>query len=216
MGQLRVKSSAIVANNANNGAGLHLSMDTAIVNTTIAANNAVIDGGGILVRSTNVGLYNSTIAGNMANADPSPDWSGSGGGILVYQGTVNLRNTIVASNYTSGAPIPDDCSGLVNSYGRNLLGSTDRCTVTTMTGSWDLLSWDSLGGLGDNGGPTPTFALNAGSNAIDAGTLDGGCRDDQGPLPTDQRGLPRVGACDIGAFEYGAFDADRIFKTGFE
>ncbi|BCM88805.1 hypothetical protein IAD21_00647 [Abditibacteriota bacterium] len=50
-------------------------------------------------------------------------------------------------------------------------------------------------GLRDNGGPTPTFALLAGSAAINTGLT---------PLTADQRGQsrPALGADDIGAFEY--------------
>jgi hypothetical protein len=50
-----------------------------------------------------------------------------------------------------------------------------------------------LAALADNGGPTETMALAAGSPAIDVGTS---CPD------TDQRGMPRNGPCDAGAFEY--------------
>jgi hypothetical protein len=50
--------------------------------------------------------------------------------------------------------------------------------------------------LAANGGPTPTHALLEGSAAINAG-LPGACP------ATDQRGAPRVGTCDIGAFEFG-------------
>jgi hypothetical protein len=49
--------------------------------------------------------------------------------------------------------------------------------------------------LADNGGPTLTHALLAGSPAIDAG--------DNAVCPaTDQRGLARDAACDVGSFEY--------------
>jgi hypothetical protein len=52
-----------------------------------------------------------------------------------------------------------------------------------------------LAPLGDYGGPTQTIALLPGSPAIDAGTSGPG-------IPaTDQRGEPRHGAPDIGAFE---------------
>jgi len=45
-----------------------------------------------------------------------------------------------------------------------------------------------------------------GSPAINAGNL-AGCKDDNGdPLPTDQRGLPRFGRCDIGAYESHPLD----------
>ncbi len=53
-----------------------------------------------------------------------------------------------------------------------------------------------LGPLADNGGPTLTHALGAGSPAIDAA--------DAGACPaTDQRGVarPQGAGCDVGAFE---------------
>ncbi|WP_223847121.1 T9SS type A sorting domain-containing protein [Hymenobacter montanus] len=53
-----------------------------------------------------------------------------------------------------------------------------------------------LSPLANNGGPTQTMALRAGSPAIDAGGSS--CP------ATDQRGLVRVGACDIGAYEFSA------------
>ena len=52
-----------------------------------------------------------------------------------------------------------------------------------------------LGPLADNGGPTLTHALLAGSPAIDAAGA-GAC-----PV-TDQRGVARDAACDVGAFEF--------------
>ena len=66
-----------------------------------------------------------------------------------------------------------------------------------------------LGPLKNNGGPTQTHALVAGSPAIDAGD-PGGCRDNSGALlQTDQRGFARhvdgnndgTARCDIGAVE---------------
>ena len=53
-----------------------------------------------------------------------------------------------------------------------------------------------LGPLAFNGGPTQTFALLAGSPAINTG---------QTGAPGDQRGYPRIGMTDIGAFEFGSF-----------
>jgi hypothetical protein len=52
-------------------------------------------------------------------------------------------------------------------------------------------------GLRDNGGSTPTIALQSDSPAIDAGN-------DSSAPSADQRGLPRVGRSDIGAFEFQA------------
>jgi hypothetical protein len=63
--------------------------------------------------------------------------------------------------------------------------------------------------LQNNGGPTQTHALVAGSPALDAGNPSG-CRNNSGTLlQTDQRGLSRhvdsnndgSARCDIGAFE---------------
>ena len=69
-----------------------------------------------------------------------------------------------------------------------------------------------LGPLADNGGPTETHALLAGSPAIDAGLEV--CTDPEGlaALTTDQRGVARpmdgdgegTAACDIGAYEVEA------------
>ena len=47
--------------------------------------------------------------------------------------------------------------------------------------------------LADNGGLAQTFALGAGSPAIDRG---------HGCPATDQRGLPRAAPCDSGAYEH--------------
>jgi hypothetical protein len=62
-----------------------------------------------------------------------------------------------------------------------------------------------LGGLGDNGGPTPTHLPLAGSAAIGTG-WQAVCE------KFDQRGYVRTG-CDVGAAEAGALN-DVIFRTG--
>jgi hypothetical protein len=64
-----------------------------------------------------------------------------------------------------------------------------------------------LAALADNGGPTATMALPASSPAVDAGGATGA-------PGTDQRGLPRVGMVDIGAFERQ--NDGLIFADGFE
>ena len=68
--------------------------------------------------------------------------------------------------------------------------------------------------LADNGGPTQTMALQTGDTcAIDYASAN--------PAQTkDQRGFLRpavVGSnADIGAYEFGSTDPDKIFANGFE
>jgi hypothetical protein len=78
-----------------------------------------------------------------------------------------------------------------------------------------------LGPLTDNGGPTPTMALQTGSPAINAGNtalavypfdpMQGPLAGT--PLTTDQRGVARVGPVDIGAFE-SSVQAQTILISG--
>ena len=99
-------------------------------------------------------------------------------------GSFNILNTIIAGNSKS------DCVGTINSNGNNLLGSLNNCTVN---GGGVTVADPKLGPLRNNGGPTQTHALLAGSPAIDGGNPSG-CRDNAGMLlPTDQRGFAPTG-----------------------
>lgn len=116
--------------------------------------------------------------------------------------TNRLLSTLVADNdgpnfFLDGNPVlrslghnldSDGSSGLVNGANGDLVG--------TAASPLD----PKLAPLQDNGGPTLTMALLAGSPALGTGA----CSDANGaPLPDDQRGFPRshVTGCDIGAFE---------------
>jgi uncharacterized repeat protein (TIGR01451 family) len=121
-------------------------------------------------------------------------------GLIAENSIVHIQNTIIADN----AEV--DCdnragTGFV-SQGFNMIGTSWGCPVT----STDLLGvspW--LGPLQENGGPTLTHALLPGGPAINAGN-PAGCQGSTGPLTTDQRGFPRLGRCDIGAFEVNPLD----------
>jgi len=116
-------------------------------------------------------------------------------------GLTTLKNTIVASNAL------EDCSADTPfSTGYNL----DSDGTCGLSGPGDISSVDPLlGPLGDNGGPTLTRALLAGSQAIDGGNPDGCTDHDDSLLTTDQRGAVRstdgngdgMATCDIGAYE---------------
>jgi hypothetical protein len=226
LGDVSIISSAIINNEAEFlGGGMRVGLGAFLmINTTVAGNVSKIDGGGLYMEFTDTiqNIYNSTIAFN--GADEDQDLIGKGGGIFVNQGAPSVRfniyNTIVAGNYVSNSPQPDDCWGIVKTHARNLFGSTNGCTIDQISGSWDFLnSLNFLGPLQNNGGPTQTIALLAGSNAINAGTPGAGCLDNTSTtIATDQRGFPRnVGICDLGAYEFGAIDPDNaIFRNGFE
>jgi len=205
-GRLTVDRSTIYGDSAYSGAGIDNDNSSYLylINSTVSQNTATNDGGALL----NYGIanaYNATLVYNGAETEPTSSTK-AGGVSSDNSGTVNLRNTLLAGNYHDNSFEPADCTGNITSYGFNLFGENPPCSVFTGTGSWDVInSLALIGPLQNNGGPTLTHALLAGSNAIDSGDPSSGCiGPDSLPLATDQRGLPRVvGArCDIGAFEY--------------
>src|SRR5262249_51891469 len=124
-----------------------------------------------------------------------------------------LRNTIVFGNQAASMP---DCSTLgdnpsgpifdsfVLTQGHNIVGNTTGC-MGFVPGDGDLVGMNPLlGALGDNGGPTQTRALLAGSPALDAGD-PGAPGAETACETTDQRGVmrPQASRCDIGAYELG-------------
>ena len=135
-------------------------------------------------------LINCTVAGNSC--------SDGGGGISTdVTGSLALGNTIIADN-TGPVAGPDFDGTVTSDLGYNLVG--DPSASSGFTGPSDLLNVDpDLASLKDNGGPTETMWLMAGSPAIDAGD---NALLPPGTLP-DQRGFARIsnGAVDIGAFE---------------
>jgi hypothetical protein len=125
-----------------------------------------------------------------------------GGGLYLAQlaqgQTITLTNTLLASNPRGGASescaIDGAAGGAFVSGGGNL---SEDASCTALDEPTDQTETEAGldPELGDNGGPTPTHALLEGSAAIDAG-VDGG-------IETDQRGVARSGAPDVGAVERG-------------
>jgi hypothetical protein len=143
-------------------------------------------------------LLNDTITDNAAH---------TGGGVyLGVEGLSDVRNTIIAGNSVDPGGSGPDLSGNFTSNGHNLIGNDSGSTGFTakgdQVGTANNLIDPRLGALADNGGPTRTHALLAGSPAIDHG-------DNSAAPATDQRGVarPRDGdgngsrIVDIGAFE---------------
>jgi hypothetical protein len=170
-----------------------------VANSTFSGNTAANGVGGAIHNGELVGitggaqLDNNTFSGNSA---------ARGGAIFNKyfkpRLPIYVQNTIIAHNN------PQNCGGnSLETEGFNL-SSDASCDLD---GAGDLNGVDpKLGALQNNGGPTLTMALLAGSPAIDAGSGTG-CRDWLGRLlTTDQRGMPRPDPgekrfCDIGAYE---------------
>ncbi len=203
-GSLELVNSTVSSNTATaGGGGIAVSGAVRVINSTISNNRSNDSGAGVALLYTDGSFYlnNATVTSNIADLDG--DGSGDGGGIFAYSGlTGNAANSIIAGNIDNspGTGNPD-CSGTLISQGYNLVGDTAGCfiggdTTGHLTGVAPLLD-----PLKDNGGPTLTHALLPGSSAIDAGN-PAGCSDHEGnPLLTDQRGMPRLGRCDMGAYE---------------
>jgi CSLREA domain-containing protein len=208
-----ITGSTISGNRADLGGGGIYSDRVAltVVNSTISGNSTSGYGGGLVVDKGTAGLYNVTIAANEANADASG--GGIGGGVYNDKATVTLNDSILTANThrIDGSLFIalSDCSGTFVSQGNNIVTNATGCSVNPPASAVPA----SLGPLQNNGGPTLTHALMAGSKAIDAGNL-GGCTDNLGaPITIDQRGEPRSdGACDLGAYELH----DIIFQSGFD
>jgi hypothetical protein len=232
-GTLAILNSTISGNTTNSGGGgvynggIYNSGTLTIKNSTIAGNTANVGGGGVYNHGGTLAISNSTISGNRA---------GRGGGVsnLVgyysVPGNVTLSNSLIAGNRAGTAPeIENDARSIVTANNFNLFGSNGNAGVSGFVpGPTDIVPGVSVaqivGSLKNNGGPTQTHALVAGSPAIDAGD-PGGCRDNSGALlATDQRGFARhidgnndgAARCDIGAVELGAattpadFDGDGV------
>jgi hypothetical protein len=192
--------------------GISNGVTLTMINSTVSGNTADFNGGGIHNSVATVNAFNSTITDNRADADLNG--SGVGGGVFNTSGsTFNFRNTILAGNFeTVFEPfvgmqrfVIRDCAGTLTSIGNNLM----RVVNCTVIGSAPTVANPLLGPLQNNGGPTQTHALLAGSPAIDGGNPSG-CRDNLGALlTTDQRGFSRptdgnndgLVHCDIGAYE---------------
>lgn len=168
-GAVDLESSTVAG---NSGPGLLVQVGAAATtrNSTLSdgLDSGVVDDG-------TASLINSTVAFN------------KGAGVYDNGGTLSLTNTIVAENGSSDCTKPASASD-------HSLDSDGSCGVGALSKTNPLLAR----GLRNNGGPTQTHALEAGSPAIAAG-------DDSRCPAEDQRHFTRPdGRCDIGAYEAGA------------
>jgi beta-glucanase (GH16 family) len=189
---VNITRSTISGNSTGDVAGGLRSLGNAtIVNSTFSGNvSTAWHGGGIFHTDGQLTVTNSTFSGNVAPA-------GTASGILVATfgapANATLTNNVLEGNGGAFAcAIEGGGAATITSGGFNVI-SDGSCNPN---GTTDQSFTDALlGSLADNGGPTLTHALLAGSPAIDAG--------DNAVCPaTDQRGVSRDAACDVGSFEY--------------
>ena len=184
----------------------------AILDSTLSGNSAGGARGGFVSERPTT-LANSTLAFNRS----------AFGGALMFRlanlqcdqalGTLDLESSILAGNLVGDAApyaADFDADDTLAVTGANSLVMVAYPAITL---PGDTLDADPLLlPLADNGGPTQTLALSAGSPAIDTGN-------NAAALDFDQRGdgYPRVvgAAADIGAFEVQPLP-DHIFRNGFD
>jgi hypothetical protein len=203
-GTLTLANSTVSGNGGEEetGGGISNSGTLTLTNSTVSGNMAA--GGGIQnYGSGTLTLTNSTVSGNTGK---SIDNTGTG--------TVTMTNSTVSgevgfsnSGTLKHTLIVGGCSGdPVTSNGYNIESPGDTCGFDQEGDQPGVTAEQlALGPLANNGGPTMTHALGAGSVAIDQ-IPEADCVDADGqPLTTDQRGEPRPETggtmCDVGAFE---------------
>jgi hypothetical protein len=176
-------------------------------------------GGAIFINSASFTLSQSTLTGNHANLS-------EGGGIMLASSPVTIRNSIIAGNTDNGAA-PDirKYASTPPAVSHSMIGDNTGTGLTeaqTADGSSNFIGSSTgggiidphLGSLANNGGPTQTHALLAGSLALNHGnnslipvdTLDiDGDSNTTEVVPFDQRGVgfARIGGgtVDMGALE---------------
>ena len=176
-----------------------------LTNCTLNQNSASQYGGAIYTDGTSAGnaaltLTNCTFNQNTATLSAGGIYNDAfNQGQAQGAATLTVRNTIFRAG-DNGANLVNE-QGTITSQGSNLSSDAAGGDAATGPGGFlnqagDIRNTDpKLGPLQSNGGPTDTVALLAGSPAINAGN-------DAFAPSTDQRGQPRVGVSDIGAFEF--------------
>ncbi len=204
-----IENSAIVGNEVfNAGGGIYVSAGQLVmINSTVSDNTSNLSGGGIYYRSSaSSSLYDSklinvTVARNDARGiyNQKPKEGAGGGGLFVEpQADIDLVNTLIIENMGGDCIVSD----LVRSLGSNMDG--DGTCGLDQASDLPAQGGGHIAALADNGGPTVTHALLAGSAAVDAGN-DTVCNATGQANGVDQRHYLRpASGCDIGAFELDA------------
>ena len=205
-GDLSITNSTFAGNTApGQGGGIwYLNGNLTLANCTLRGNKAGDDkdglGGGLCLSGggrRTVAVTNCTFAENQAGNFASAIFNGAS---LTLTNTLFYKNAV--GNGSQGNPYG---GAVINKQSSLTVGSGNLQFPAGFTGQYGTEARDywltgtvltddaGLQSLTDNGGPTPTMALPAGSPAIGKGA--------SGAPQTDQRGRTRRNPPDIGAFE---------------
>ncbi len=166
-GTLTVTNSTFSNNSAatDGGAILDNSGTSTVTNSTFTGDNAGHDGGAIFNNSGSPTVTNSTFSGNSAATDGGAIFNGS-------TLTVTVTNSILANSTSGGNCSVSDRGGPITDGGHNIddggtCGFTGtNCATTTGTSFCKTDPLLDPAGLANNGGPTQTIALEAGSPSV--------------------------------------------------
>lgn len=169
-------------------------------NRTTAGFNNVGQGGAMAIGST-VEIINSTFANNHADYQGGAIHGGGSSNAITLKNNIFLNNTL-----NDGQMQPSDVrwQGFHTNRpmldgGQNIQEPRYKPNYNNDHDNWvtadPIFQNPLLQALADNGGPTLTMALSAGSPAIDNGAAGCPATDQRGELRNDEQ-------CDIGAFEY--------------
>ena len=158
-----------------------------VVNCTFENNRTADEeygmGGGLAVSSGRADIINATFANNYA-------WFHGGGIQAGGDNDVTVQNCLFFNNISTREWAGHHANTTLGDGGGNLQFPEGGMDVTASV----ILADPLLLPLADNGGPTRTMALQPGSPAVDQGVSGGA-------PSTDQRGVARDSAPDIGAYE---------------
>jgi hypothetical protein len=190
------------------GAVYLLGGTVSLTNSTIVGNGAASSiGGGIANGGANLTLLDDTFSGNVRGAIQTDQFAAT-----------SVGNTIIGAGFADGSDFaclrsgrwtdPFNNRAVVDAISEDLGNNFDQDGHCGFDGNGDIADADPrLASLADNGGPTRTQALLAGSQAIDSGN-QAHC------LANDQRDISRDGLCDIGAFQTHPTSAPGTPSTG--
>ena len=190
-GTLRITNSVV---SGNSGSGIVGGGPLTITNSTLSGNSE----NGIVVGDGPLTITNSTLSGNSGHAIsvPACAWLGCP---PPEPASIEITHSLIDGDCTRG----DQSDATWTSNGYNIESPGNTCGLDPEgTDQVNVSAEDlNLGPLAENGGPTMTHALEAGSVAIDQ-IPEADCQ-----VGEDQRGLPRpvviVGpeSCDVGSVE---------------